>query len=111
MAQPEFDYTGWDYGHEIIKPGKSYAQTDQDRERSLLMRWTNMRLNLQMEAKLPLGRAFFGFGGLKWDIHTLDCMISMSIPRFKSLGMGGESKFILKTFEGMLAEKRERATW
>lgn len=67
----------------------------QDRERCLLMRWLNIRLELQQELHTSVGKQFFGIGGLRWDIRTLDYMITLSIPRFRSLGMENESKFIL----------------
>ncbi len=74
----------------------------QERERSLLMHWVNTRLELQSEFRTPTGRYYMDNGGLSWEINTLDRMIALSIPRFRSLGLEEENKYVLEAFEGML---------
>lgn len=85
-----------------MSPEFNVTEQLQDRERVLLMRWTNNRLNLQNELKGPIGRAYFGFGGISWEIRTLDRMISLSIPRFRVLGMEAENEFVLEAFSHLM---------
>ena len=86
----------------MASPEYNVQEKLQDRERTLLMRWLNTRLELQQEARTSVGKRFYGGGGLWWDIRTLDSMITMSIPRFRSLGMEEENKFLLNNFSDML---------